>query len=76
MFELLLRSSSLFETKISLNIVGSLLSKTQLKQVEELANTKHFQFFIEQIEGSEDRWQQFLTHPSAESVMPELPMAE
>jgi len=72
LFELLLKSTTVFESKLSDTLVGGLLSKSQLAQLEDITATKHFRSLIEHMEGNEDRWIMFMKHPAAETVAPEF----
>lgn len=51
--------------------MGGKLLKTQLKTLEDLSSNKQFSLIIEHIEMNEDKWVNFLDHPTAETQIPE-----
>jgi len=63
----MLKSPTLFETKLPDSFMGGKLSKTQLKSIEELSTSKFFIQILDHIEMNEDRWVSFMDHPNAES---------
>jgi hypothetical protein len=68
----LLKSNTIFESKLSDTILGGKLSKTQLKLLEDLNNQKQFSNLIENIEMNEDKWLQVMEHANAENYIPDL----
>ena len=63
----MLKSSTLFETKLPDSFMGGKLSKPQLKSLEELSSSKFFSQILEHIEANEDRWISLMDHSTAES---------
>lgn len=55
-FELLLNSPAIFESKINPSILDGKLSKSQLKNLEGISVNKNFDGLIEKIEGNEEKW--------------------
>jgi hypothetical protein len=51
-----LKSATIFQSRVPETFLNGSLSKNQIKQLEELAMTKHFPSLIDIMEGNEDRW--------------------
>ena len=60
LFEVLLKSATIFECKLGTDLLGGKLSKTQLKQLEDLNSAKQFAGLIEQMEMNEHQWVQVM----------------
>jgi len=57
LFDLFLQSTTMVEpTRISTSLCGGKLTKSQLAQLEDVANGPHLQGLIESMESSEERW--------------------
>ncbi len=47
--------------------MGGKLTRTQLKNLDEITQSKLFAQLIDHIEMNEDRWISFMEHPTAET---------
>lgn len=70
-FDIMIKTPIIVNPKINPNIMGGILSKSQLSLLEDLLESKYFKDIVDHIEGNEERWVSFYNENKAENFVPE-----
>lgn len=72
LFSLLIKPTTIINTKLAKNMLNGLFNEDQLKHIEELTEHKLFENLVTHIESNEDKWVNFMTTSNPEDNFPDI----
>lgn len=72
LFGLLIKPTTIMNTKLSKHLLEGLLTEEQLKQIEEVSSHEFFSDLVNTIENNEGEWMKFLIANNPEEIVPDL----
>lgn len=71
-FDILIKPTTIINTRLSKEMLGGVLNENQLKQIEELSSHGIFEDIVNHIEQNEDKWREFINANDPEETIPDL----